>query len=278
MLTGQGQPADDWQIEAHAAQAWPATGTRPLGGWLVRHTPGVLRRRSNSMLPPLADGPGRAGGPDGNGAAADWPASFEQAVAGAEDFYARLGLPAAVQVTPAWRQGSLDAFLDQRGYARVSPTLVLTARAPAVAVSGPGGPPGDVVVADRLDPEWASAYASLDGRADSDEVAERVIGRISLPVACVRLIAGAEIAGVGLFVGGGRYAGAFCVATAPAWRRQGVARAIMAAGARWAVQHGGQRLYLQVEEGNAAARALYARAGFAVSHGYHYRIASPAGR
>jgi predicted GNAT family acetyltransferase len=32
-------------------------------------------------------------------------------------------------------------------------------------------------------------------------------------------------------------------------------------------------IYLQVADGNAAARALYGRAGFADHHGYHFRIA-----
>ena len=40
-----------------------------------------------------------------------------------------------------------------------------------------------------------------------------------------------------------------------------------------AVARGGQHLYLQVEDGNAAARRLYRQAGFAEHHGYHYRVA-----
>ncbi len=52
----------------------------------------------------------------------------------------------------------------------------------------------------------------------------------------------------------------------------------MAAGARWAAERGSQTLYLQVDEGNAAARGLYDRLGFTTSHGYHFRVAArPAG-
>ena len=36
---------------------------------------------------------------------------------------------------------------------------------------------------------------------------------------------------------------------------------------------GAQRVLLQVETGNVAARALYARYGFRDSHRYHYMIA-----
>ena len=44
---------------------------------------------------------------------------------------------------------------------------------------------------------------------------------------------------------------------------------VVAAGAR----QGEHRIFLQVEEANLAARALYARCGFAGVHRYHYRVA-----
>jgi hypothetical protein len=39
------------------------------------------------------------------------------------------------------------------------------------------------------------------------------------------------------------------------------------------VQRGAANLYLQVENDNTAARALYRQAGFTDHHGYHYRVA-----
>jgi RimJ/RimL family protein N-acetyltransferase len=39
-----------------------------------------------------------------------------------------------------------------------------------------------------------------------------------------------------------------------------------------AARQGARRVFLQVEEGNHAARALYARCGFAEVHRYHYRV------
>jgi ribosomal protein S18 acetylase RimI-like enzyme len=60
---------------------------------------------------------------------------------------------------------------------------------------------------------------------------------------------------------------------APDARRRGVGAALVRA---WARLSEGRGLYLQVERDNAPAHALYARAGFSRSHGYHYRRA-PAG-
>ena len=280
-MIDQGGPDGEWLIEAHAAGAWPAASALPVDGWLLRHTPGVLRRRSNSVLPPLR--PSLDQSPAGDsGRSAGLP---ERVIAMAEEYYAGLGLPAVVQVTPAARRGDLDALLAGRGYARAAPTLVLTAPAAQVAggvaaggASAAGDRPGPVEVTDHPDPEWSRAFADLDDHQDSALVADVVIGRIALPAGYARLRLGAEIAGVGLFVGGGRYTGAFCIATAPGYRRRGVASAIMAAGARWAAERGSQTLYLQVDESNAAARGLYDRLGFTTSHGYHFRVAArPAG-
>jgi GNAT superfamily N-acetyltransferase len=55
-------------------------------------------------------------------------------------------------------------------------------------------------------------------------------------------------------------------------RRQGLARLVLGRLARWAVDRGDASMYLQVAEANAAARALYEAAGFAVHHAYHYRV------
>jgi len=58
-----------------------------------------------------------------------------------------------------------------------------------------------------------------------------------------------------------------------ACRRQGLGAAITSALAAAAADHGARRILLQVETGNAPARALYARCGFRDSHRYHYMIA-----
>jgi hypothetical protein len=48
-----------------------------------------------------------------------------------------------------------------------------------------------------------------------------------------------------------------------------ITRALATEGAR----QGADRVFLQVEEDNAAARVMYARCGFAAAHRYHYRVA-----
>jgi N-acetylglutamate synthase len=63
------------------------------------------------------------------------------------------------------------------------------------------------------------------------------------------------------------------MATDPALRRRGVARAVLGALADWSRERGADRVYLQVERDNVPAQALYASMGFKRSHGYHFRSA-----
>ncbi|HYQ43204.1 MAG TPA: GNAT family N-acetyltransferase, partial [Polyangiaceae bacterium] len=59
--------------------------------------------------------------------------------------------------------------------------------------------------------------------------------------------------------------------TLPAYRGRGAARAVLRALAAHARAGGEPSLYLQVEQDNPLALALYSRAGFLPHHAYHYR-------
>jgi ribosomal protein S18 acetylase RimI-like enzyme len=232
-------------VEEIAARGWPAAEAHRRDGWLLRHTPSLTRRRSNSALP-LADHPD--------------PALVE-------DFYARRGARALVQVAPAEERTGLDAELARREWTREGPTDVLVADAAAVLAATA---PDAVTLAARPDAGWIAAWAACEERADADEHARTVLARIEPPAAYARA---ADDLGVGLAVCERGWAGLFCVATAASARRRGIASHVVHALTTWAVEHGARRLYLQVESTNAAAHALYERAGFTRSHGYHYRAA-----
>ena len=58
--------------------------------------------------------------------------------------------------------------------------------------------------------------------------------------------------------------------TIPARRGRGLAARILVALANTASEHKLERVFLQVEEGNTAALALYSRAGFETAWRYHY--------
>ena len=58
--------------------------------------------------------------------------------------------------------------------------------------------------------------------------------------------------------------------TLPMQRKQGCAGRILAAFAQEARSRGLEQAFLQVEEGNAVARSLYARLGFTTAWAYRY--------
>ncbi|MFD1503071.1 GNAT family N-acetyltransferase [Streptosporangium lutulentum] len=235
------------QVERRAARVWPASNLEEHEGWLLRHTPGVKRKRWNSALPPLH----RATGVDR-----------------VEEFYRERETPLRVQVSPAEHHRDLDALLAARGYRIEGETSVLTASTgEVIAATAPAATVETVT--DRG--EWPRIFADLDDHLDSAAVGGTVLPHTVEPAALLTVSDGGRVAGMALFVADEGWAGIFSMATRPEYRRRGVATALLGAGARWAAEQGAERLYLQVEQDNKTARRLYARVGFVRSHTYHYR-------
>ena len=84
-----------------------------------------------------------------------------------------------------------------------------------------------------------------------------------------------ETIAIGRVAAAGDWAGLTAVEVQPHHRRRGLAAAVTTALAAQAAARGVKGLYLQVEDDNAAARALYHRTGFSDHHAYHYRVAPP---
>jgi N-acetylglutamate synthase len=242
------------RLEEFAFRAWPASEVQDLDGWRLRCHDGVTRRANSAW-------------PNGQGAL---PA--EEKLPLVEQFYARRGLPARYQISPAARPADLDETLARRGYAVEAPTSVQTAALAEVLSRMSAEPAVDVRIAAALDEDWLATYCGAEGASQRERAGRRgILSRIAAQTGFALYSAEGRPASAGLGVLEGGWMGLFCMATRPEYRRRGAATAVLSALARWGLEHGATRAYLQVMEDNSAARALYARAGFATLYGYHYR-------
>ena len=235
-------------LERAAALHWQAPETEPLGGWRLRAAAGFTGR-ANSALP-LGD-PGLP---------------LPEAVAAVEAWYRRRGLPPIIVLPQGAGPDPLPAYLAERSWVpRPGPAFVMTAD-----IADLHACPADV----RFSPEPDAAFLGLYRYRGQD-----------LPPIALTLMMSAPWQAFGTISQDGRtvacgrisVAGDLGVLTAvevdAACRRQGLGAAITSALAAAAAGQGARRILLQVETGNAPARALYQRCGFRDSHRYHYVIA-----
>ncbi|HEX5616641.1 MAG TPA: GNAT family N-acetyltransferase [Acidimicrobiia bacterium] len=253
-------------LDELAANATIAGPVRMLDGWVLRYAPAVPFRRSNCAL------------------ATGGPSALTTKELGArcdelEAFYDHFGAPARVQVTPIGRPTGLDPALAARGYRTEAPVDVLVADVRVVltnaeAVGRLDEPEPRAEVADALPTPWLADFSRAADpiAATRAEAWARLVHDLPLESVTAAAHRGDAVAGLGLGVFERGWLGVFGMATAPAHRRHGVASAVVRALAGAAAARGIRRAYLQVEQDNAGARALYEVLGFRHAYSYHYRL------
>ncbi len=245
----RGPAASFEELAAVTARAWQPVESEALGDWRLRAA-GGFTRRANSALP-LGD-PGLPLG---------------EAFGHVRHWYEERGLPAYVQ-TATGAEGTqelLCAELEEHGWRREVSAEV------RIAALTPVGDREAEVSAVRLtrepDAAWLARYQRFS--TPGPQVL-RVLGSgPSVWFATVPGSGGAPDA-IGRCVVDGRWAGFMAVEVAPEQRRRGLATTVMTALARRALDEGASAAWLQVEEDNEGARALYDGMGFTGHHRYHH--------
>ncbi|MBI0297052.1 GNAT family N-acetyltransferase [Streptomyces sp. PRKS01-29] len=251
----RGPAASAPELDRVAARAWPPVTSEPLGAWTLRAS-GGFTRRANSVLP-LGD-PG---------------VGLDEALRRVTEWYATRGLPAYIQVSTGAEgtQELLAAELESRGWIReVSSLMEIAALAP---IGDLDADTSAVTLSRQLDDAWLARYQRSSGEP-SPEARTVLSGGPSVWFATIAAEGGGVPAAIGRCVVDGRWAGFTAVEVAPERRRQGLAKAVMTALARTALDEGASAAYLQVETDNDGAHALYEGMGFTVHHSYHHWRAS----
>ncbi|GAA3225705.1 GNAT family N-acetyltransferase [Dactylosporangium siamense] len=233
-------------LEVAAAAGWPARERGQLGDWLLRATDGWTMR-GNSALP--------VGDPD---------LPLSEAVDEVTRWYQDRGLPPAMSVPlPLFQR--IDAELERRGWTPMPLTLLMTARlADLAAQEDPR-----VTLDAAPSPEWLTAVAGRKGPLPASAI-DVLTGVPQVRFATLRDEGDALLAtGRGCVADpDGRWLGLALIGTEERARRQGLARRVIAALVAWGVAAGATDAYLQVEQRNVGAVALYERLGFTTHHVY----------
>jgi N-acetylglutamate synthase len=243
--------ADVVALELAADEAWPAPIRSHLGSWILRAA-GNWTGRANSAL--------AVGDPD---------RTLEAAIDGVEEWYEAHGQQPLINA-PMPLAAPVNAALDERGWTARPLTLVQTAPIPPLLAAPPDrGDRPPVGLADTPSAMVAEHKGTLP------PTAVRILTGVPESVFAHVRGDGGELLAVarGAVTGPGRWLGISLLQTAPEARRRGIAQQVVHGLARWAAQHGSTRAYLQVEERNTAAVALYGKLGFSTHHTYLTREA-----
>ena len=229
-------------IERATLAAVPPRAQETWNGWLLAFDDGTVGRAQSAV-------PLRHVVPE------------PDALAGLEQRYAAAGIAAVLRVPELPAFQALHAQLRAAGYAHTKPTLVQTGR---VGDMASGGSAVHVALAETATADWEQVFLG-EGFDPVDGASRLAILRRGRTSVFASVREGDRTVAVGAACFSGGWCGVHGMRTLPAWRGRGLAGAVLSALARTARERGIDRCFLQVEEGNAPARSLYAARGFATA-------------
>jgi ribosomal protein S18 acetylase RimI-like enzyme len=236
-------------LEPIAARGWPAAESAKLGGWRL-HASAGQSGRINTCWP--LDAPDR---------------DIDAAIAAAEAWYAARGFAPRFKIVEGCSHPpDLAERLAARGYGPRTPTLTMVG-----PLAGELDP--DATIAAAPEEAFQRVFADPAFGADAD-AAERLaaLARIPPPRGFALITVDGAPAAVGACAIERDWAGIMGMRTAPTFRRRGLARRIFRTLTAFAEASGARQGYLQVDEDNASAIALYEAEGFVSKYLYRYWV------
>ncbi|WP_240611076.1 GNAT family N-acetyltransferase [Oceaniglobus ichthyenteri] len=231
------------QLFAALAATWPAAAQTHAPPFLLRDGAGGGKRVSAaSVIGPV--------GPDD--------------IANAEIAMARLGHPPLFSLRG--NLGPVDALLADRGYRMVDPTVIRAC--PVGALSRFDLP--RLAAFTLWEPLEIMREIWAEGGIGPERMA--VMARVTGPKTALLGRSQARAAGAGFVALHGDIAMVHALEIRANARRQGAARHMMIAAAKWAQSHGARHMAIAVTQANGAANGLYTSLNMPVCATYHYRI------
>jgi GNAT superfamily N-acetyltransferase len=246
MATTGGVP-DILAIERATLTAVPAPRIAFEGGFVLRSFAGGTGRANGAC--PLDPSPD----PD-----------LESRIPRIEAFFARVGMRCRFRSTPLDPPGMVE-LLAARGYHPHDESQVICGPLSRFAAADPGceilgGPEAD----------WMAVLGTAEHQVPARrEEKRRMPELLGVPAAWVLLRDEGAPAACAFVTADAALAGLFDLAVAPAFRRRGLGRRVMAAAAAWAQGQGARFAYAQVACTNTASLTL--NAGLGLTELYRYR-------
>lgn len=236
-------------LEFACSRAWPPLVEEPLGEWRLRWADGFTGRANSALA--VGD-PGRP---------------VPEALRVVCDFAHDRGIPPMVQVlrdSPNEHAIAAEGWAEAKRHHRGHEVVVLTTPLTGTATAD------GVTVHDEPTPEW---WALTLGPGEDTDAARAVLtgGKVGYGVATLDGVTAGVVRGA--LVDGWLHVGRLEVD--PAFRRRGLASALMGGLHAWGAEHRAGHAVLQVAEGNSGALALYAGLGYAPHHRYRYWVPAP---
>ena len=235
--------------------AWPSHQMQVYDGWILRfscfytHRTNCAEQIGPSTLP------------------------LAEKIAFCEEVYQKWGTPCIFKISPIG-DPDLDQELSRRGYRIEHATNVMTA-----SLSEPLPdrvmPEGyELHISERVDEDWIETLFRLKGGVSAvhRRIVPNMYAAIPMDEIAVRVSFEGETAGIGLGILDRGTVGVYAIHVDDAFRRKGIASAIVSSILHEAGRKGALSAYLQVVSDNAPAKSLYRKLTFAESYRYYFRV------
>lgn len=242
------------QIEDMSLNAWPSHKMELYDGWILRfsyfytHRTNSVEQFGISTLP------------------------WREKIPYCEDVYRRLGTPAIFKISPLVSP-DFDYVLENRGYTIEHTTNVMTLELGELSVDFSSD---KVLLTDQIPQQWIESLFDLKKMTNPVHraVVPSMYRAILKETICASITENGEIVATGLGILDRDYIGIYAIHVREDYRKHGYAKQILSGLLSRGIQKGAQRAYLQVVEGNHAAKALYEAFGFRYYYTYWFRVQS----
>lgn len=242
------------RLEELTLNTSPAIHQALYDGWMLRAS-GTETRRANSVTALLPS-----------------TMPIEEKIIHAEAWYRAHGQPAMFRLNDALSPDDLDPLLSLRGYSREVDTIVMTRDLSlGIPIGNYDIPAGAKLIEhdDSSGLDDVHRLKSMTPEMRAQDVKRQALWKGPQAFLSLRTING--VASTGMARLDADHVGIFNMRTASKARGKGYATILVAYLLAWGIEQGAKTAFLQVDQSNDAAIAVYKKFGFSTAYRYWHR-------